>query len=90
MSSAFSWKQIAARVHEGAATHRVWVVISALTNVSNRLERATEEAITREGADKFESFDWIKQTHHNLIKGILRRFGGREGKIYQFIYSTHV
>lgn len=70
MSSAFSWQQIAARVHECAASHRVWVVISALTNVSNRLERATEEAVTREGADKFESFDWIKNTHLNLVTGI--------------------
>ena len=76
MSSAFSWSQLAARVQECTATYRVWVVISALTNVSNRLERATEEAVTREGADKFESFDWIKSTHHNLVTGIFNKHLG--------------
>lgn len=67
VSSAFSWKQIAGRVHELIPTNRVWVVISALTNVSNRLERAIEEAIAGEKkSDSFESFEWIRQAHYKL------------------------
>lgn len=70
MSSAFSWKQIASRVHELTPTKRVWVTISAVTNVSNRLEKATTEAVTREGDDKLESFEWIKQVHYKLAEDI--------------------
>jgi aspartokinase len=66
VSSSFSWKQIASRVHELVPTNRVWVVISALTNVSNHLEKAIEEAIASESSTKLQSFEWIRETHYKL------------------------
>ena len=60
VASAASWAQIAARVQELSPETRVWIVASALSQVSNRLERAIREAIQDQDMD---SFVWIRDAH---------------------------
>ena len=45
------WRGIAARVRELLPDHRVWLVTSALSQVSNQLEAAIEQALARDAAD---------------------------------------
>ena len=60
VASAASWAQIAARVQQLRSEARVWIVASALSQVSNRLERAIVEAIQDQDMD---SFVWIRDAH---------------------------
>ncbi len=64
VASARNWGRIAARVTElHAEGKRVWIVASALSQVSNRLEQAVEEALgNREPA----SLGWIQGRHIEL------------------------
>jgi diaminopimelate decarboxylase/aspartate kinase len=72
VSSSFTWKQIAAIIADLVPTKRVWVVISALTNVTSRLEKAIEEAIRGDApsSPRLESFEWIRQAHYKLASQI--------------------
>ena len=47
---------------------RVWVVISALTQVTNKLQHALEEAVT--GVDHLQSFQHILKQHIQLAQEI--------------------
>jgi diaminopimelate decarboxylase/aspartate kinase len=67
VATAENWGVIAGRVRELLAEHRVWVVASALTGVTNKLEGAIREAISGEPADAFQ---WIRKTHESLAKDI--------------------
>eukprot|EP01113_Clastostelium_recurvatum_P002883 TRINITY_DN11239_c0_g1_i2.p1 TRINITY_DN11239_c0_g1~~TRINITY_DN11239_c0_g1_i2.p1 ORF type:complete len:512 (-),score=133.23 TRINITY_DN11239_c0_g1_i2:137-1672(-) len=72
VSSAFSWRQIADHIkHLRSKNKRVWVVISAVTQVSNHLEKCVEEAINAgegESASKFPSFEFIRKAHYKLAE----------------------
>ncbi len=58
-----TWAQIARRTRELLPAHRVWIVASALSGVSDRLEQALEDAgAGREG----EAVAWIRARHEAL------------------------
>ncbi len=59
------WRVIETRVGELRSTRRVWLVLSALSQVSNRLESAIAEALRDQRQD---SFHWIRETHHALAE----------------------
>jgi len=61
------WALIAHRTRALLPSHRVWIVASALSQVSNRLERAVEEAIAD---DAPHSRDWIRARHLELAAAI--------------------
>ena len=66
VATATNWGRIAARVGElRAQGKRVWIVASALSQVSNHLERAVDEALTDRDLD---SFAWIRATHQQLAR----------------------
>lgn len=67
VSTPANWSVIAGRAKALLPTNRVWIVASALSQVSNRLELAIAEALT--DADP-ESLDWIRQRHVDLADGI--------------------
>jgi len=63
VSTAATWGQIARRTRELLPAHRVWLVASALSGVSDRLEQALEDAgAGREG----EGLAWIRARHDAL------------------------
>ncbi len=57
------WDVIAARAKELLPTHRVFLVVSALAGVSNRLEQAVREALSNRPLD---SMTWIEEAHRTL------------------------
>ena len=61
------WDLIVRRARELAADHRVWLVVSALSQVSNRLEGAIEEALRDTDS---ESLEWIRDVHERLAKEV--------------------
>lgn len=64
VATATNWGRIADRVKQlQAEGRRVWIVASALSQVSNRLERAMEEVLDDR---EVESFAWIRATHEAL------------------------
>jgi diaminopimelate decarboxylase/aspartate kinase len=63
VSTAATWAQIARRTRELLPDRRVWIVASALSGVSDRLERALEEARTGVAG---EARDWIHDRHRAL------------------------
>ena len=64
VATATNWVRIAARVRElRAEGKRVWIVASALSQVSNHLEGAVAEALQDQELD---SFRWIRATHQQL------------------------
>ncbi len=67
VATAANWRRIAGRTRQLLPEHRVWVVASALSQVSNRLERAIDEAIADE---PLESFVWIRAAHERLARDI--------------------
>ncbi len=67
VSTAERWAQIARRIQELLPTHRVWIVASALAEVSNRLEAAVEEAIHGLPPD---AYGWIRERHKALADEI--------------------
>jgi diaminopimelate decarboxylase/aspartate kinase len=67
VATAANWRRIADRIRQLLPTHRVWVVASALSQVSNRLEAAIEEALADE---PLESFVWVRDAHESLAADI--------------------
>jgi diaminopimelate decarboxylase/aspartate kinase len=63
VSSAASWAEIARIVRGHAPAHRVWIVASALTGVSDRLEAAVDEALA---GDTRTSLRWLEDKHRAL------------------------
>jgi diaminopimelate decarboxylase/aspartate kinase len=59
------WEVVASRIRELLRGHRVWVVCSALAGVSDRLERAVEEAL---GDRTSESLAWLRAAHRSLAE----------------------
>jgi diaminopimelate decarboxylase/aspartate kinase len=69
------WDLIVRRVRELLPDHRVWIVLSALSQVSNRLEQAIDEALSDGGPD---SFRWIREAHQSLAEQV-----GLPGREYE-------
>lgn len=67
VAAAANWHRIADRVRELLPEHRIWIVASALSQVSNRLEQAIDEAI---GDLPLDSFIWIRDAHERLARDI--------------------
>ena len=63
VASASNWQQILRRVEALRSTHRVWIVASAVSQVSNQLEHAINSALQGEGD---EAIAWIRDTHRTL------------------------
>ena len=63
VASAENWQRIAGRIKGLANQARVWVVASALSQVSNRLEQAIVGALLGKSMD---SFVWILDAHEAL------------------------
>lgn len=59
------WQVIAGRIRQLRPGRRVWLVLSALSQVSNRLETAIDEALEDRRQD---SFHWIRETHQALAE----------------------
>jgi len=64
VSAASGWDVIAQRARRGAADGRTWIVASALSGVSDRLERAISEALA---GGRFEAFAWIEERHRRFL-----------------------
>lgn len=62
-----SWKQIHIRIMDLLKEHRVILVLSALTQVTNRLEMCLDEAVK---GQELNSLAWIEETHRRLAKEI--------------------
>ncbi len=67
VSTASRWHDIAARVRLHLPTHRVWIVVSALAGVSDRLEDTIAEATDGEASSLPES---IRATHRALADAL--------------------
>jgi len=67
VATAERWLSISERIAALLPTHRVWVVASALSQVSNRLEEALAGA---EAGEPGGSLDWLRSTHEELAKQI--------------------
>ena len=67
VATAESWAQIAEQVRLLEGTARVWIVASALSQVSNRLEQAVSESLQ---GHSMNSFVWIRDTHDDLARAI--------------------
>ena len=59
------WERICARIRELAPEHRVWVVVSALAQVTDLLKQATQEALAGGPLDAFED---IVTRHRELAR----------------------
>lgn len=59
------WDRIAQRVRALLPDHRIWITASAVSQVSNRLERAVEEALAGEAP---ASLGWIEDRHRKLAR----------------------
>ncbi len=66
VASAERWHRVAARVRELLPGHRVWIVVSALSQVSNHLEQAVHEALAAGDDGPIRAFDWITDQHEEL------------------------
>ncbi len=64
VATAERWRQVARRINDLLPTHRVWVVVSALSQVSNQLEEAINQALR--GDDELHGLRWIEQRHREL------------------------
>ena len=71
VATAERWDRIADRIEQLLPDHRVWVVASALSQVSNQLERAIDEALAK-GAPEGDSpaLLWIKERHAELADAV--------------------
>ena len=65
VSSAANWDRIAARVRAALPTHRVWIVASALSQVSNRLESVVDRAV--EGTPE-DDLAWLAERHRGFAR----------------------
>ena len=66
VATADRWARIAARVRELLPGQRVWIVASALSQVSNHLEGAVDQALQADDAGRLSAFDWIAERHEAL------------------------
>ena len=66
VATAERWQRIATRTRELLPTHRVWIVASALSQVSNHLERAMDQALAAGDDGGIAAFDWIADRHEDL------------------------
>ncbi len=62
------WRGIAAHVRKLLPDHRVWIVASALSQVSNQLEAAIEQALA--GDADIPALRWIDTRHRELTERI--------------------
>ncbi len=63
-----TWDQIIQRIRElSSEGYRVMLVLSALTQVTNRLEMCIKEAV---GGQELVSLQWIEETHRRLAKEV--------------------
>jgi diaminopimelate decarboxylase/aspartate kinase len=65
VSSAPRWELIADRIGRLHRDKRVWVVCSALSQVSNHLESAIEESLR---GGPHESLRWLREAHQSLAR----------------------
>ena len=70
VASASTWQAIAKRARElVAGGARVWIVVSALSGVTNALLRALDEALQRSGP-VYTAFEWIVTAHARLASAM--------------------
>lgn len=67
VATAARWATIAKRVQALLPEHRVWVVASALSQVSNHLEEAIAQA---QSGEEVAALAWIRTTHQDLAADI--------------------
>lgn len=72
VATARTWAQIVARVRVLQPTHRVWLVVSAVSRVTNLLLAAIAEAVspTAVGAARFTSFAAVAAIHEELAAAL--------------------
>ncbi len=70
VATAERWQRIATHVRELLPEHRVWIVASALSQVSNHLERAVEQALAAGDEGSIGAFAWIADQHEELGSAI--------------------
>ncbi len=68
VATAERWGRIADRARELLATHRVFLVASALSQVSNQLEASIDQALR--GDEVIEGLQWIEARHRELADEI--------------------
>ena len=66
VATAERWERVAGRVRELLPHHRVWIVASALSRVSDHLERAVADALGAGEPTSITAFDWIADQHEEL------------------------
>lgn len=64
VASAARWATILARTRELLPEHRVWIVVSAVSQVSNRLEAALDAALD---GDPDDALAWLVDRHAELV-----------------------
>lgn len=62
-----TWGAILRRVRELLPQRRVWLVVSALSGVTNALLRSLDEALAP-GATRFTAHDWVVAAHATLAR----------------------
>jgi len=67
VATAERWSNIAERIRALLPHHRVWVVASALSQVSNRLEEALSQA---EAGEALDALAWTREAHERLFAEI--------------------
>jgi len=67
VATAGNWARICERVEHLAPERRVWLVASALSQVSNKLESAIAQALLDEPTD---ALTWIRRAHEDLATDI--------------------
>ncbi|HCP44633.1 MAG TPA: bifunctional aspartate kinase/diaminopimelate decarboxylase [Deltaproteobacteria bacterium] len=73
VANAERWEQIAQRIRQLLPDYRVWIVASALSQVSNHLEAILSGARAGDdpqGQPLSESLDWIRTTHGRLAQTV--------------------
>src|SRR5690606_19358966 len=64
VASAEAWSSIVQRTKQLLPDHRVWLVVSAVSQVSNRLDLALQRAPARQDDD---TPAWLASRHHSLM-----------------------
>jgi len=73
VASAERWTQIAQRIRDLLPQYRVWIVASALSQVSNHLEtvlNGAQSGSDPHGEDLAASLQWIRDTHGDLAETV--------------------
>ncbi len=66
VATADHWERISARIRELRGSHRVWIVASALSQVSNRLEAAIDEALRSRPDQANQALSALRTQHEDL------------------------